>query len=68
MAALPDSELAKSEAAAEFPELITVEQYRKLPDDRSTVYELHLGEVAALSHPKPLDAFGGDALEVAQIF
>ena len=37
---------------AALPDLITVEQYRQLPDD-GNVYELHQGEVVILSHPKP---------------
>jgi Uma2 family endonuclease len=38
---------------AALPDLITVAQYRLLPDDGGAVYELHHGEVVALSHPKP---------------
>ena len=38
---------------AGLPDLITVAQYRQLPDDGITVYQLHHGEVVAVSHPKP---------------
>jgi Uma2 family endonuclease len=38
---------------AALPDLITVAQYRQLPDDGGAVYELHHGEVVVVSHPKP---------------
>jgi Uma2 family endonuclease len=38
---------------AALPDLITVAQYRQLPEDGGAVYELHHGEVVVLSHPKP---------------
>jgi Uma2 family endonuclease len=38
---------------AALPDLITVAQYRLLPDDGGAVHELHHGEVVAVSHPKP---------------
>jgi hypothetical protein len=34
---------------AALPDLITVAQYRQLPDDGGTVYELHHGEAIVLS-------------------
>jgi Uma2 family endonuclease len=34
------------------PDLITVEQYRQLPNDRGCKYELHYGEVVPVSFPK----------------
>lgn len=37
---------------AALPNLITVAQYRELPEDRGAVYELHYGEVVILPHPK----------------
>lgn len=39
-------------AMAALPDLITVAQYRQLPEDGAAVYELHRGEVVVLSHPK----------------
>ena len=38
---------------AALPDLITVAQYRQLPENDGVVYELHQGEVVVLSHPKP---------------
>ena len=38
---------------AALPDLITVAQYRQLPENDGAVYELHHGEVVVLSHPKP---------------
>jgi Uma2 family endonuclease len=38
---------------AALPDLITVAQYRQLPEDAGAVYELHHGEVVAMSHPRP---------------
>ena len=38
---------------AALPDLITVAQYRQLPENDGAVYELHQGEVVVLSHPKP---------------
>ncbi len=37
---------------AALPDLITVEQYRQLPDD-GNLYELHQGEIVIVSRPKP---------------
>ncbi|HMC61219.1 MAG TPA: Uma2 family endonuclease [Candidatus Solibacter sp.] len=37
---------------AALPDLITVAQYRQLPDNGEFVYELHHGEVVAMSRPK----------------
>jgi Uma2 family endonuclease len=37
---------------AALPDLITVAQYRLLPDDGVAVYELYHGEVVAVSRPK----------------
>ncbi|MGA7237345.1 MAG: Uma2 family endonuclease [Bryobacteraceae bacterium] len=37
---------------AALPDLITVAQYRLLPDDGGAVYELHHGEVVTVSRPK----------------
>ncbi len=45
MAALSDSLTA-------FPDLMTVEQYRQLPDASEPLYELHHGEVVEVSRPK----------------
>ena len=36
---------------AALPDLITVEQFRLLPDDGERAYELHGGIVVAMSHP-----------------
>jgi Uma2 family endonuclease len=38
---------------AALPDLITVAQYRQLPEDPHHVYELHHGEVVEVSRPKP---------------
>ncbi|HLH20279.1 MAG TPA: Uma2 family endonuclease [Bryobacteraceae bacterium] len=38
---------------AALPDLITVEQFRELPDDGEHCYELHHGEVVAMTRPKP---------------
>ncbi len=38
---------------AALPDLITVEQYQQMPGDGACRYELHHGEVVAVSHPKP---------------
>jgi Uma2 family endonuclease len=37
---------------AALPDLITVAQFRQLPGDGEHVYELHYGEVVALTRPK----------------
>lgn len=37
---------------AALPDLITVAQFRQLPEDGEHVYELHHGEVVALTRPK----------------
>ena len=37
---------------AALPDLITVEQYRRLPDDGVHLYELHQGEIAEVTQPK----------------
>lgn len=37
---------------AALPDLITVEQYRRLPDDGVHEYELHQGEIVELTQPK----------------
>jgi Uma2 family endonuclease len=37
---------------AALPDLITVEQYRRLPDDGIHVYELHQGEIVEVTQPK----------------
>jgi Uma2 family endonuclease len=37
---------------AALPDLITVEQFRQLPDSGEYYYELHHGEVAAMTRPK----------------
>jgi Uma2 family endonuclease len=34
------------------PDLITVEQYRRLPDDDTHLYELHQGEIVEVTQPK----------------
>ena len=34
------------------PDLITVAQFRELPEDEAYLYELHHGEVVALPRPK----------------
>jgi Uma2 family endonuclease len=39
-------------AAAPEPLLMTVEQYRQLPDRKDVIQELHWGMVVTLSHPK----------------
>lgn len=39
-------------AAAAEPLLMTVEQYRELPDREDVIQELHWGQVVTLSHPK----------------
>jgi Uma2 family endonuclease len=38
---------------AALPQLITVEQFRQLPEGGEYAYELHSGEVVALTRPKP---------------
>lgn len=38
---------------AALPDIITVEQFRQLPEGGEYVYELHYGEVVALTRPKP---------------
>jgi Uma2 family endonuclease len=38
---------------AALPDLITVEQFRQLPKGGEYAYELHHGEVVALTRPKP---------------
>jgi Uma2 family endonuclease len=37
---------------AALPQLMTVEQFRQLPGDGEYQYELHHGEVVAMTHPK----------------
>jgi Uma2 family endonuclease len=37
---------------AALPDLITVAQFRELPEDEAYLYELHHGEVVALTRPK----------------
>jgi|SRR5579883_465750 len=37
---------------AALPDLITVEQYRRLPDDGTHRYELHHGEIVEVTQPK----------------
>jgi Uma2 family endonuclease len=37
---------------AALPDLITVEQFRRMPDDGGCAYELHHGEVIAVTRPK----------------
>jgi Uma2 family endonuclease len=37
---------------AALPDLITVEQYRRMPDDGTHCYELHHGEVVEVTRPK----------------
>jgi len=65
---------------AALPDLMTVEQFRQLPEGGEFVYELHHGEVVTLTRPKPrhwklqkrlyglleskLKAFGEVAIEV----
>ncbi len=38
---------------AALPDLITVAQYRQLPDDGKHLYELHHGEIVEVNRPKP---------------
>jgi Uma2 family endonuclease len=38
---------------AALPDLITVDQYRQIPEDDAYCYELHHGEVVAMTRPKP---------------
>jgi Uma2 family endonuclease len=38
---------------AALPNLITVEQFHELPDNGNYCYELHHGEVVAMTRPKP---------------
>src|SRR5689334_5086740 len=38
---------------AALPHLITVEEFRHLPESGEYVYELHHGEVVAMTRPKP---------------
>jgi Uma2 family endonuclease len=40
-------------ATAAKPLLMTVDEYRQLPDKPGVVQELHWGQVVTLSHPKP---------------
>lgn len=37
---------------AALPDLITVEQYRRLPEDDAHLYELHQGEIVEVTQPK----------------
>jgi Uma2 family endonuclease len=39
---------------AALPDLITVAQFRELPEDEAYIYELHHGEVVAVTRPKSL--------------
>jgi Uma2 family endonuclease len=38
---------------AALPDLVTVEQFRQMPDGGEFVYELHHGEVVAMTRPRP---------------
>ena len=40
---------------AALPDLITVDQFRQLPDDGNYCYELHHGKAVAMTWPKPGD-------------